>query len=151
MSMEPKKLVKLRSRVKEHKPVFLRHNWWKHAKFRNKPAWRKPKGTDNKMRLQRKGYPPIVKIGYRGPRAARGLHPSGLIPAWVETLSDFEALDPRRHIVYISGRVGLRKRLMLERYAAEKGFKIANTLIKQAPSLASGVSEKNQGTGAEAG
>ncbi len=129
MSLQPKKLVQIRARVKARKPVFLRHNWWKHAKFRNNPVWRKPKGTDNKMRLQRKGYPPIVKIGYRGPRIARGLHPSGLIPVLVSSQGDLERLSPERHIIYISGKLGLRKRILIEKTAREKGFKIANPVL----------------------
>ncbi|MDG7043343.1 MAG: hypothetical protein JRM98_04415, partial [Nitrososphaerota archaeon] len=47
------------------KPKFLRQESWRYKKL--KPNWRKPKGIDNKMRLQEKGWPPLVKVGYRTP------------------------------------------------------------------------------------
>jgi len=120
------KLLEIRKRLKSRKPEFLRHLWWKKPKFRNDPKWRKPKGIDNKMRLRRKGYPPIVEVGYRGPRKVRGYHPSGLIPVVVHSLDDLSKLDPGKHIVYIGSSVGLKKRIELMKTAVEKGFKIAN-------------------------
>lgn len=120
------KLLELRKRVKSKKPEFLRHLWWKKPKFRNDPKWRKPKGIDNKMRLKRKGYPPLVEVGYRGPRKVRGLHPSGKIPVIVYSIKDFENLDPGKYIIYIGSTVGLKKRDLLIKTALEKGFEIAN-------------------------
>ncbi len=108
------------------RPRFLRYLSWRFWKFERREYWRKPKGNDNKMRLQLKGYPPIVKVGYRTPAEIRGLHPSGLEPAIVSNVKDLESLDPRRHIVYIASTVGLRKRLELIRAARERGFRVAN-------------------------
>lgn len=125
-SSDINKLMELRKRIKSKKPVFLRHLWWKKPKFRNEPKWRKPKGIDNKMRLKLKGYPPLVDVGYRGPRKVRGLHPSGKKPFVVNSIKDIEKLDPGKHIVYISSVVGLRKRELLIKIALEKGFEIAN-------------------------
>ncbi len=122
------KLLELRRRLKSKKPLFLRHLWWKKPKFKNKPRWRKPKGNDNKMRLKRKGYPPIVEIGYRGPRRVRGYHPSGLIPVVVHSVNELEELDPNKHIIYIGATVGLRKRSLLMKTALDKGFRIANPI-----------------------
>ena len=122
------KLLELRKKLKSKKPVFLRHLWWKKAKFRNKPRWRKPKGIDNKMRLKKKGYPPMVEVGYRGPRLVRGLHPSGLKPVVVHTLSELEKLDPATTIIYIGRTVGLRKKIEIMKKAVEKGFKVANPI-----------------------
>lgn len=124
--MDGRRLVELREKVKARKPEFLRYEWWKKAKFKNDPAWRKPKGIDNKARLKLKGYPPMPTVGYGGPAKARGLHPSGLVPVVVHNPKELEGLDPKKHIIYIGGDVGLRKALELVQLATSKGFKIAN-------------------------
>ncbi|ABN70134.1 LSU ribosomal protein L32E [Staphylothermus marinus F1] len=122
------KLLELRKKLKSKKPEFLRHLWWKKPKFRNDPKWRKPKGTDNKMRLKKKGYPPLVEVGYRGPKLVRGLHPSGLKPVVIHDPKELDRLDPNMHILYIGRTVGLRKRIEIMRIASEKGFKVANQI-----------------------
>ncbi|MEM0506411.1 MAG: 50S ribosomal protein L32e [Thermosphaera sp.] len=126
MSTDFERLLKLRNEMNRNRPEFLRHLWWKKPKFKNDPKWRKPKGIDNKMKRQLKGFPPIVKIGYRGPALVRGLHPTGLKPAVVHNKSELEALDPATTIVYIAGSVGLRKRMEIYEAAASKGFRVAN-------------------------
>lgn len=120
------RLLRLRRKLKSRKPEFLRTLWWKFPKFKNNPKWRKPKGIDNPMRLRLKGRPPIVEVGYGSPATVRGLHPTGLKPARVSSLSDLEKLDPSKHIVVIASSVGLRKRVEIVKKAKELGFKISN-------------------------
>ncbi|MEM4661511.1 MAG: 50S ribosomal protein L32e [Desulfurococcaceae archaeon] len=120
--------LKLREEMKRRRPEFLRHLWWKKPKFKNEPKWRKPKGIDNKMRLQLKGYPPIVKVGYRGPRIVRGLHPQGAMPVVVNSVSDLSKYDPAKQIIYIGRSVGIKKALEIYKVATERGFRVANPL-----------------------
>ena len=112
--------------IRNSRPKFLRYLSWRFWKFERHEYWRKPKGNDNKMRLQLKGYPPIVKIGYGSPAKIRYLHPSGLEPVVVFSVKELSSLDPRKHIIYIGSTVGLRKRMEILRVAQERGFKVAN-------------------------
>jgi len=122
---EKRKLQRKLAKRKE-KPVFRRYLSWRFWKFERREYWRKPKGNDSKMRLQLKGYPPIVKVGYGTPAELRGLHPSGLVPVRVSSVRDLEGLNPEKHIVVIASTVGLRKRLALVGEARARGFKVAN-------------------------
>jgi len=124
MEEEKSRLLKLRKLMKSKRPRFYRHLWWKFSKFDLK--WRKPKGNDNKMRLQLKGYPPIVKVGYKGPRKVRGLHPTGMSIVMVSNPSDLDNVDKEKQIVYISASVGKRKRLQILERAKKLGIKVAN-------------------------
>ncbi|MCE4625651.1 MAG: 50S ribosomal protein L32e [Desulfurococcales archaeon] len=121
-----KRSLRRRLAKRKDKPTFRRYLSWRFWKFERREYWRKPKGNDNKMRLQLKGYPPIVKSGYGTPRELRNLHPSGLMPARVSNPKELENLDPQKHIVVISSTVGLRKRLQILDAARAKGFRVAN-------------------------
>ncbi len=123
---EKRRIQKRLAQKKEGKPTFRRYLSWRFWKFERREYWRKPKGNDSKMRLQLKGYPPIVKSGYGSPSELRHLHPSGLTPVHVHTVSDLEGLDPSKHIIIIGSTVGLRKRLQIVEAARAKGFRIAN-------------------------
>src|SRR5918994_7073643 len=72
-----KELLQARKKISDKRPKFVRQESWRYDRLSEN--WRKPKGIDNKMRKQVSGVPALVKIGYRGPRAARGLHPSGYV------------------------------------------------------------------------
>ena len=78
------------------------------------------------MRKEEKGFPAKVKVGYGSDSTMRGLHPRGLIDQLVWRESELEKLDPKLHIVRISGRVGEKKRLGIIAKAKEHNFHIAN-------------------------
>ncbi|MEB3756514.1 MAG: 50S ribosomal protein L32e [Desulfurococcales archaeon] len=113
-------------RYRKRKIRFVRYLSWRFWKLGRKESWRKPKGIDSKMRLQLKGYPPIVKVGYSNPKDIRGLHPSGLKPVIVKSLKDLDSIDPEHDIVYIASSVGLRLKSKIIEVARERGIRIAN-------------------------
>jgi len=119
-----KELVERRKRVKAKKPDFVRQESWRYVRV--KSSWRKPKGMDSKMRLQKKGWPAIVKVGYRGPAEARGLHPSGYQEVLVHNVEELERLNPATQAARIARTVGLRKRLQIMERARELGIHVLN-------------------------
>jgi large subunit ribosomal protein L32e len=117
-------LLRARKRVSATRPKFVRQESWRYIRLAEN--WRKPKGIDNKMRKQMSGVPPLVKVGYRGPKRARGLHPSGYKDKLVHNIRDLEKLDPKTDAARIGHSVGRRKRIDLVNKANALGVKVLN-------------------------
>ncbi|MCL6578731.1 MAG: 50S ribosomal protein L32e [Candidatus Bathyarchaeota archaeon] len=118
------KTLKLRERIKKKKPAFVRQESWRYIRL--KENWRKPKGIDNKMRKKVKGWPATVSVGYRGPKAARGLHPSGYKEVLVYNTADLKEIDPKTQAIRIAHTVGKRKRARILVEARKKKITILN-------------------------
>ena len=123
-SGEMRELLELRARVKDRKPTFVRQESWRYTRVGT--SWRRPRGIHSKMREQVKGWPRKVKVGYRGPRITRGLHPSGFVDVLVHNVKELEGLDPGRHSVRVASSVGARRREEIIRAARLRGLRIIN-------------------------
>ena len=119
-----KELVAKRKEIAETRPAFVRQESWRYVRIH--PEWRKPKGVDNKVRRQDKGWPALVRVGYRGPVAARGLHPSGHYEVLVQRPSDLDGAVPGRDVARIGGTVGAKKREAILARATELGIRVVN-------------------------
>lgn len=126
-----KQALALRERHKRKKPTFRRQESWRYKRVSQ--IWRKPDGTESKMRKKKKGWPKSVEIGYRGPRIARGLHPSGYVEVLVNTLDDLGKVDPKTQAIRIAHTVGMRKRAEISLRADEKAIHILNPLPEVKP------------------
>lgn len=108
--------------MRKKKPKFLRQDTYK-CSFKNK--WRKPRGLHNKIRLNRAGHAAKPSRGYGSPQEQRGLHRSGLVIVTITTLNDVQNLDPKKHGLMISSKLGLRKKVDLLQKLGDK-FRIFN-------------------------
>lgn len=125
LSNSIKRNLKLKRILKSKKPEFIRMNSWAKPSIK-KSSWRRPKGLDNKIRLQRKGFPKIVKIGYRGPKAVRGLHPSGFREILVYSAQELGKINPQYEAIRIASCVGRKKREEILKRAKEMKIKVLN-------------------------
>ncbi len=121
---ELSRLLELRRKKKDKTPYFQRQESWRYVRIHE--PWRKPKGVDSHMRLSVKGWPALVKIGYRVPRAVRGLHPSGYRDILVHNRVELETLSPQTDAARLAAGVGRRKRIELATRAKELGIRVLN-------------------------
>jgi len=118
------KMVELREKVKSKKPDFVRQESWRYVRVDE--GWRKPRGIDSKMRKEVKGWPARVKVGYRGPKTARGLHPSAYREVIVYNVDDLSGVDPKTEAIRIAHRVGAKKKAEILNKARELGIRVLN-------------------------
>jgi large subunit ribosomal protein L32e len=119
-----KELLQLRKKITDKRPEFVRQESWRYDRLA--PNWRRPKGKDNKMRKQVSGVPRLAKVGYKGPRKSRGLHPSGYNDILIFNLKDLTKIDPKVDAVRIAHTVGNKKRIEIVTEATKLKMKILN-------------------------
>ena len=121
---EKKRLMKTRKRINQKRPHFTQFESWRFDRI--KDHWKRPKGVDNHMRQEKRGWPKVVKVGYGGPKAVRGLHPSGLEEVMIYNIADLALLDPETQVARLGGSVGTKKRIAILNEAISQGVKVLN-------------------------
>ena len=113
-----------RSMIKKRTPEFKREEWFRYKRIPQN--WRRPDGLHSKMRKHLKYRPSVVRVGFRGPKTTRGLHPSGFEEVMVYNIDDLEKIDPNKQAGRIGGSVGTKKRIDIEKRAEELDIRILN-------------------------
>jgi len=121
----------LRQRIKKRKPRFRRQESWRYKRVTE--VWRRPDGVDSKMRIKAKGWPKSAEVGYRGPKAARYLHPSGYSEVLVRNVDDVDKVNPETQAIRIAHTVGAKKRVEISARAREKGIYVLNPREEEKP------------------
>jgi large subunit ribosomal protein L32e len=117
----------LRNEKSRKRPAFRRQEWFRYKKLGGKHApWRSARGIHSKVRRHYSYRPNMVSIGYRGPVAARGLHPSGFEEVLVHRPEDLAAINKMLQAARVGGTVGGRKAEMIEKKADEMGIRVLN-------------------------
>jgi large subunit ribosomal protein L32e len=124
LSKEQKEKLLLRRNINNRRPAFLRQEWFRYKRIPKN--WHKPDGISSKMRRNFNKRPTVVSIGFRGPRAVRGLHPSGFEEIIVHNVKDLEQLNPKTQAARIGGSVGTKKRIEIGKKAEELDLRILN-------------------------
>jgi len=124
ISKEKQEKIRLRKQIKNRTPEFLREEWFRYKKI--PMNWRRPDGMTSKMRINLKYRPSKVRIGFRGPKEARGLHSSGFEEVMVYNVNDLGRINKETQAARIGSSVGTRKRIEIEKKAEELEVRILN-------------------------
>lgn len=124
LAKDQKHYLNVRKKIKQRTPTFLREEWFRYKRIPKN--WRRPDGITSKMRRNQKYRPSRVRVGFRGPKAVRGLHPSGFEEIMVHTVSELETLNPKVQAARIGSSVGTKKRRAIEKKAKELQIRILN-------------------------
>ena len=114
----------LTQKRREGKPAFKRQDY--HMKKRTPESWRTPTGTLSKQRRGMKSRGPKVAPGFKSPKAARGLHPSGFEEVRVHNTDDLDDVDGDTEAVRIASKVGDRKRERIEEVCEDEEIRVLN-------------------------
>jgi large subunit ribosomal protein L32e len=129
---EPQKirLLKERRTLSANRPSF--HRYLSIQYNRLAPAWRRPKGLQNKLRRALKDKGTLVKIGFSSPREVSGLNEKGYDEAVVCCQRDLVQtlnLNPMIYMVLLSSKLGLKKSISFENQLFKKGFFVKNAVV----------------------
>ncbi len=114
----------LAQKKREGKPAFKRQDY--HMKKRVPESWRAPRGGLSKQRRGFKSRGPKVAPGFKSPKAARGLHPSGFEEIRVHNADDLDGVDGDAQAVRIASSVGARKRERIEEICEDEEIRVLN-------------------------
>ncbi|MFH1101312.1 MAG: 50S ribosomal protein L32e [Methanobacteriota archaeon] len=127
LSKEQRQQLLLRRKKQRKNPRFLREEWFRYKRI--PMNWRRPDGITSKMR-KHKGYRPhVVRVGFRGPKEVRGLHPSGFEEVMVSNVTDLTKMNPKTQAARIRSTVGTKKRADIAKKADELDIRILNMRV----------------------
>ena len=110
--------------LKRKKTKFIRQSG-KNLKRLGK-KWRKPRGSQSKLRKYKKSRGFMPHPGYGSPKLIRGLHPSGLEDILIYNQNELEKLNPEKQACRIASSVGKKRKIEIMKSAEELKIKVLN-------------------------
>lgn len=96
--------------------------------------WRRPKGRQSKLRLEKKSKGKRVKIGFGSPKSERKVIIRIFNENDIEKLKN-TTLDEKRHIILIASSVGKKKKKALnnklKEFLAQMGYEVKKGKLKK--------------------
>jgi hypothetical protein len=86
----------------------------------------------------------MVSTGYKGPRAARGLHPSGFKEVLVHNVKEICEVNPTIQVARIAHTVGKKKRLLMVAEAKKRKLQILNPGIEETGEVEENLGEEKE-------
>ena len=112
---------------------FLRRDWNKKSRLgcgrRKLMKWKRAKGRDNKIRAKLKGYPKSPSVGFKKPKAERGLI-NGKNAIMINNLKDLEKIKTN-DVGIISSSIGNKKKIDLAKKIIALNLSILNLDAKK--------------------
>ncbi len=128
------------------KRKFLRQDYYKYRRLGLK--WRKPKGSESKLRKSKRGSGLLVKIGYSSPNKGRI---NNLYPVIVSNPKAVETINKDKQIIIVSSDVGVRKTFAIFEKAKSLGITVLNRKkLKRAEKIAKVIETKKKAEKAKA-
>jgi large subunit ribosomal protein L32e len=122
--MDIQKSLETRKKLKARKPTFVKQDVHKKPKLSS--SYRKPRGLQSKMRLEKRGYRKTPSQGYRSPVAVRNMSVSGKMPFVVSNVSELEKINTESESIIIGSSVGTKNKVEIVKAAVEKKIFIEN-------------------------
>ncbi|XP_037595127.1 60S ribosomal protein L32-like [Cebus imitator] len=112
--------------VKKRTKMFIRHQSDRYVKI--KRNWRKPRGTDNRVRRRFKGQILMPNIGYGGNKKTKHMLPSGFRKFLVHNVKELEVLlmCNKSYCADIAHNVSPKNRKAIVERAAQLAIRVAN-------------------------
>lgn len=111
---------------------FLRRNWYRLGRLgknrKKKQTWRNPTGRHNKLRNKRRGYSPVVSIGYSSDKKVRGKI-ADKKPTRIYNVKDLERI--KKNEIAVLGKIGMKKKIEIVKKAREMKVEIVGINIKK--------------------
>jgi len=119
-----KALIEIKKKIQSKLPKFSRKD--SHKKSRLGTKWRKPKGLQNKMRLQKRAHKPIVKSGYGTPASLRHTDDKGLRSITVSSMKMLKTIDAKIESVVVSKSVSKKTLAEMLQYCIDNKITVDN-------------------------
>ena len=98
-----------------------------------KKRWRKPRGIDSKIRVEKKGHGAVPKVGYKNAPAVRYMRKDGTWESLVHNEAELLALQGAKdRSAVIAHGLSRRRKEALQKLAESKGIAIANKVKAKA-------------------